>query len=129
MTETRTDVALRYGLAGLMTFTGLDHFRNPAPYVRIVPPALPAPRALVAISGLFEILGGLGLLVPQTRRFSAWGLITLLVAVYPANLYMATAGVSPMPGAHVPRWISWARLPFQAVLVAWAERFTRPSKA
>ena len=68
---------------------GVTHFTHPAFFLKIMPPALPAHLALVYLSGAFEILGGLGLLVPRTRRFAGWGLIALLIAVFPANLYMA----------------------------------------
>ena len=66
------------------------------------------------LSGVAEILGGLGVLVPSTRRLAGWGLIVLLIAVFPANIYAATHGVGS-----VPPWILWARLPFQIVFIAW----------
>jgi uncharacterized membrane protein len=68
---------------------GALHFIKPAPYLRIVPPYIPWHAAMVRVSGAFEILGGLGLLLPATRRVAAWGLVALLIAVFPANLYMA----------------------------------------
>jgi uncharacterized membrane protein len=110
-------------LAALMTSAGVMHFVSPKVFIRIVPRWLPAPAALVAISGACEILGGVGLLVPATRRWAAWGLMALFVAVFPANVNMAIHrlpfGRSPLPG-----WTLWARLPLQAVLVAWAWSFT-----
>jgi uncharacterized membrane protein len=111
-------VATRWLLAAFMVAIGVAHFADPEPFVRIVPPYLPAPYALVLISGAFEVLGGLGLLVPATRRFSSLGLIALYVAVFPANVYMATHGVQPLPDSPVEPWMAWARLPFQAVLIA-----------
>src|ERR1700678_873654 len=68
---------------------GSLHFINPAPYLRIMPPYIPWHAAMVRISGAFEILGGLGLLLPTTRRTAACGLVALLIAVFPANLYTA----------------------------------------
>lgn len=118
-------VALLVLLAALMIFAGVMHFVSPAMFIRIVPRWLPAPGALVAISGACEILGGLGLLVPATRRWAAWGLVALLVAVFPANVNMALNQI-PFGRNLAAPWILWARLPLQAVLVAWAWSFTRP---
>ena len=83
----------------------------------IVPPGLPSPQALVLISGIAEMAGGLGLLVPRLRAAAACGLIALLIAVFPANIYMA---MSPERFAHlhVPAWALWARLPLQFLLIA-----------
>jgi uncharacterized membrane protein len=117
-----TKTALRFLLAAVMVTAGVLHFARPEPYERIVPGWLPAPRALVLVSGFFEIAGGLGLLYPPTRRLAAWGLVALLVAVFPANVNMAVHRI----GFDGPAWVLWARLPLQAVLVAWAGWFTRP---
>ena len=96
---------------------GVLHFVTPAPFVHIVPPSLPAPEALVAVSGFFEILGGVGILVPRLRRAAGWGLIALLIAVYPANIHMLVNDVY-LPGAPEVRWTLWARMPLQFV-AAW----------
>jgi uncharacterized membrane protein len=106
---------LRYGLALLFLSAGLLHFVRPAPFLRIVPPALPAPRLLVLLSGAAEMAGGLGLLLPATRRLAGWGLLALLVAVFPANVYM----VGLADELHIPAWVLWARLPLQPLLM-WA---------
>jgi uncharacterized membrane protein len=108
---------LRYVLAVAMVAVGIVHFVLPGWFVAIVPAALPAPLALVLVSGVFEILGGVGLLVPRTRRAASIGLVLLYVAVFPANINMivdarASHGVAP--------WLLWARLPLQAVFIAWA---------
>ena len=95
---------------------GVAHFRTPEPFVKIVPPYLPSPYVLVYVSGIFEVLGGLGLLVPATRLIAGWGLIALLLAVFPANIYMATAGVK-IGGFPSQPWMAWARLPLQFVLI------------
>jgi uncharacterized membrane protein len=113
--------ALRVLLAAGMIGAGLLHFTFPAPYVRIVPAFLPSPLALVHASGAFEILGGAGLLVERTRRWAAWGLVALFVAVFPANVNMAVHRI----GFDGPPWVLWARLPLQGVLVAWAWWYTR----
>jgi uncharacterized membrane protein len=110
-------------LAVLMVVAGVMHFVAPSAYERIVPRWLPAPRALVWLSGVFEVLGGIGLLVPETRPAAAWGLIALFIAVLPANVNMAVnrIGFGRKPG---PAWLLWARLPLQAVLIAWAYAYT-----
>ncbi len=114
-----TRAALTYLLAALMVAAGIAHFVNPEPFVGIVPKILPAPRMLVWLSGFFEIAGGLGLLIPRFRRAAAWGLIALYVAVFPANLNMAVNDLAfgDLPPDPV---MAWARLPFQAVFIAWA---------
>lgn len=83
----------------------------------MIPPMLPWPGALNAISGAAEILGGLGLLSVGTRRLAGWGLIALLIAVFPANLYVAIQG--HMTGLDVSPLTLWLRLPFQALFIAW----------
>lgn len=106
---------LRLLLALGFITSGTLHFLRPKPFVRIVPPQLPAPEVLVAVSGAAEILGALGLLLPRTRRAAGAGLILLLVAVFPANVQMA---IDPEgAGKGVPAWALWARLPLQPLLV------------
>ncbi len=114
-------LALRWLLALAMTGVGILHFTDPRPFVRIVPPVLPNPLALVYLSGVFEILGGVGLVVPiaVTQRLAAYGLMALFLAVFPANVYMAWARI-PLGNKVLPVWALWARLPLQGVLLAWA---------
>jgi uncharacterized membrane protein len=94
------------------------HFIKPRPYQRIVPPYLPAAEALVYASGVAEIAGGAGLIPEVTRRPAGWWLIATLVAVFPANVHMA---LHPDEFPKVPGGAAslWARLPFQAVFIAW----------
>ena len=108
-----------FAAALLFTAAGVAHFVNPEFYVSIVPPYLPAALALVYVSGVFEILGGVGLLVRPTRRWSAYALIGLLVAVFPANLHMATDSARFAAEGGFPEWTLYARLPVQVLLVAW----------
>ena len=115
-----------WALALVMVAIGVLHFVRPKPFIRIVPKYLPAPAALVYISGFFEIAGGIGLLVPATRVAAAWGLIALYISVFPANLYMLTDNVSLDPRKPIPRWLLWARLPFQLVFIGLAYWFTLP---
>lgn len=111
-----------------MVFIGIGHFVDPEPFVRIVPSWLPAPLWLVWISGVFEILGGIGVAIPKTRKWAAWGLIALFVAVFPANINMAVNEIQLSPDDAIPVWAMWARLPFQLVFIAWAWIFTRDKK-
>jgi uncharacterized membrane protein len=114
----------KFSLAALFIVAGVLHFIHPDPFVRIVPPFLPWQEALVAISGAAEILGGIGLLLGRTQRAAAFGLALLLVAVFPANIYMAVAHL-PFPGIAGEAWAQWLRLPFQFLLIAWVWRYTR----
>lgn len=109
-------------LAGLFVLAGLNHFLNPGMYLAMMPPYLPYPEAFNLISGAAEIAGGLGLLVPCLRRAAGWGLIALLVAVFPANIHMALHGLE---GVVIPAWVLWARLPLQFVLIAWVWQASR----
>jgi uncharacterized membrane protein len=116
--------ALRWLLTAFMVAAGANHFVAPDTYAAMVPAELPAPLALVYISGVAEILGGLGLVLRPTRRLAAWGLIALYVAVFPANLNMALNHLQ-LGTSDVPSWALWGRLPLQGVLIAWAWWFTR----
>ncbi len=103
-------------LGVLFVAAGVLHFTSPASYLAIMPPYLPAHLALVYISGCFEMLGGIGIIVPQTRRWAGYGLAALLVAVFPANLHMALNGIS-LPGLPASPLLLWLRLPLQFVLI------------
>jgi uncharacterized membrane protein len=129
-TLARLERPLLYVMSAFYVVAGAMHFVIPGVYAQIVPPGLPQPLALVYLSGAAEILLGVGVIVPRTRRLAAWGLVALLIAVFPANVYMATHDVV-LEG--VPAWANspsdaatWARLPFQLVFVGWAWWYTRP---
>ncbi|MCW2960774.1 MAG: hypothetical protein JWM25_671 [Thermoleophilia bacterium] len=107
---------LRLLLATGFIAAGVLHFVRPRAFVRIVPEWLPAPERLVAISGLAEVLGGVGLLVPATRPVARFGLASLLVAVFPANVEMLVH--RDRAGGGLPPWLLAARLPVQPLLVA-----------
>ena len=109
---------LRWLLAAFMMAAGANHFRAPALYAAMMPPWLPWPSLLSAVAGACEVLGGAGLLLPRFRRAAGWGLIALLVAVFPANLHVALEG--RMPGFAFSPATLWIRLPLQAGLIAWA---------
>jgi uncharacterized membrane protein len=115
-------------LAAFFTFAGVMHFVIPRSYEATVPAYVRIPpREAVAISGVAEILGGLAVIPPSTRRpFARWWLIALLLAVFPANVHMAIRPeqVKGLDLERVPRWSLWARLPLQALLVWWVWRAT-----
>jgi uncharacterized membrane protein len=111
-------MGIAYIVAGLM------HFLRTPLYVAVMPSYLPHPKALVFLSGIAEVAGGVGILVPQTRRTAAWGLVLLLIAVFPANITMLDrAYLFPQ----VPLWALWLRLPLQLLLIAWAAVYTKQS--
>ena len=96
---------------------GTNHFINPDWYVRIVPPILPFKTEIIYISGILEIILGSLLIFPKTRFIAGWGLIILLLAVYPANIYVALTNGEAMD---ITPLIAWGRLPFQFVLIGLA---------
>jgi uncharacterized membrane protein len=115
----------RAALAAFFSSAGVLHFVRPKPYEAIVPPPFPK-RESVAISGVAEVVGGLAVLHPATRRLGRWWLLALLLAVFPANVWMA---VSPekVPGLNLekmPRPLLWARLPLQPLAMLWVWRAT-----
>ena len=107
---------LRLLLALAMIYVGVLHFARPSGFVSIVPSYLPAPLALVLVSGFFEILGGAGLLVPRVRQAASYGLVALYIAVFPANVNMAVHHL-PFGDSPTPEWLLLARLPLQLVLI------------
>ncbi|MEL7001103.1 MAG: MauE/DoxX family redox-associated membrane protein [Bacteroidota bacterium] len=114
--------ALLYLMSAFYVFAGTMHFYKPRFYYKVTPPALlPWKRPINIISGAAEIAGGLGLLIPATQSLAAWGIILLLIAVFPANIYMLT---SKGAGMKIKMWILWMRIPLQFVLIAWAYWYT-----
>ncbi len=107
-------------VAVAMIGIGALHFANPEPFVRIIPAWLPAPRLLVWVSGVFEVLGGAGLLVRRTRRAAGLGLVALYVAVFPANVNQAIHRISFDGMTPIPPAILWLRLPLQVAIIALA---------
>ncbi|WP_165249524.1 DoxX family protein [Paludisphaera soli] len=114
----------KWAFAGLFVLAGVGHFVAPEAYMRIMPPALPYHRELVLISGAFEIALGVLLLIPRTSRFAAWGLIALLIAVFPANVFM----YHHADRFAVPPALLLMRLPLQGLLILWAYAYTRPGR-
>lgn len=107
-------------MAGLYIVAGLFHFVKPKMYEAVIPSYLPNPRALVLISGFFEVAFGIGLLFEETRELSAWGIILMLLAFLPAHIYM----LQSEKFRKIPAWVLWLRIPLQFVLIYWAYQFT-----
>lgn len=116
---------LKYLLCVFFVLAGLNHFISPSFYMRIMPPYLPWHLFLIYLSGFFEIALGVLLLAPSFTRAAAWGLIALLVAVFPANIQMA---INPQLYPDISPALLWLRLPLQAVFMAWVYWFTRPAE-
>ena len=114
-----TEMRLVKRLCGpFFVLAGVMHFVKPRAYRAIVPPYLPAAEAIVYASGVAEIAGGVGLMVPASRRPAGWWLVATLIAVFPANIHMA---LNPGRFPSVPGGAAAlrARLPLQAVFIAW----------
>jgi uncharacterized membrane protein len=109
----------RLALGATFVAAGALHFLRPRPYMAIVPRRLPAPRAIVYVSGVAEIAGGAGVLSARTARPAGWWLIATLLAIFPANVEMA---VHAERFRQIPRPLLWARLPLQAGFIAWVWR-------
>jgi uncharacterized membrane protein len=117
---------LLWVMVAFYVFAGVNHFLNAEFYVNIMPPYLPWHLELVYLSGIVEIALGVGLAIPRHRSLAAWGVIALLIAVFPANLHQAMNDV-PIPGSEESMGaIRWLRLPFQALFILWAWWYTGP---
>ena len=111
-------------LSAIFVASGVLHFFFPAPYIAIVPPWLPAAPILVLVSGIAEVLGGLGLLIERTRRIAGTGLILLLIAVWPANLQMLLDARASSASLATETAL-WLRLSLQPLLMLWVWRASR----
>ncbi len=116
---------LRIVFALFFVGAGVNHFIRTDFYLRMMPSYLPMHQTLVQVSGIAEIILGFLLLVPQTTAIAAWGLIALLIAVFPANLQMA---LHPETFPEFQPAALWLRLPLQLVMLAWAYWYTRGNR-
>ena len=114
---------IRYLLAAFFVLAGVNHFINPDFYLKIMPPYLPWHLLLVYLSGFLEIALGILLLIPKFTHIGAWGLIALLIAVFPANIHMA---VNHELFPEYAAMTLWLRLPLQFVLMALSYWSTLP---
>ena len=110
-----------YVMALLYIVAGLNHFRNPRMYLKIIPPYFPKPKLLNYLSGLAEFILGIGLCIPAFSQISAWGIIALLVLVFPANIFMFS---DKKAGMGLPKNVLFLRLPLQIVLMIWTYYYT-----
>jgi uncharacterized membrane protein len=122
--ESRAKQISRYACGVLYVGAGINHFLKPAFYVSIMPPYLPWHLLLVYVSGIAEIALGALMMFRMSSKLAGWGLIALLVAVFPANVHMA---MHPELYAWAPPVGLWVRLPVQGLLIAWAYWYTRPA--
>jgi uncharacterized membrane protein len=112
---------LLYLQAIFYILAGINHFRKEWFYLKMMPDYFPEHKQFVFWSGVAEIVLGIGLIFSVTRVYSAWGIIVLLIAVFPANLYMLTSGKFKK----MPLWALILRLPLQFLLICWAFYFTK----
>ena len=115
-------LAGRIAAAVMFVFTGVSHFIFPDEMAEMVPPIFPAPKFWVYLTGVAEILGGIGLLVPRVSRLAAWCLAAFLVAIFPANVYAAINEVG-MGGHREGLEYLWLRAPLQATFLVWVSYF------
>lgn len=110
-----------YLMGMLYLVAGINHFRNPRMYLKIIPPYFPNPKLLNYLSGIAEIILGIGVCIPMFSKISAWGIVALLIVVFPANLFMY---MNKSAGFGLPKIILLLRLPLQIVLMIWAYYYT-----
>lgn len=110
-----------YLMGSIYVLAGWNHFQNPRLYLRIIPSYLPNPKLLNNLAGIAEVILGIGLCIPMFSIFSAWGIMALLIAVFPANLFMFTDKKAAMG---LPRIFLLVRLPLQIMLLFWAYNYT-----
>lgn len=106
-----------YFMSAIYVLAGFNHFLNPQTYIKIIPTWLPSPVMINYVSGLAEIVLGILLLFNSTRTLAAWGVIVLLIAIFPANIQMS---INFYNSHHPKFWWTIARLPLQVGLIAWA---------
>jgi uncharacterized membrane protein len=111
-------------VAFFFIIAGAVHFTHPEFYRPMMPPYLPWHTQLIFWSGVFEVLGGVGLLIPRFRRAAGWGLIALLIAVFPANVHIVLEDISLTENTVHPFWM-WVRLPLQAFMIGIVDRVSR----
>lgn len=110
-----------YLMAFIYLIAGLNHFRNPKLYLKIIPPYFPNLKAMNTISGLAEVILAILLCIPLLSGYAAWGIIALLIAVFPTHLYMF---YDKKAGMNLPKWILFLRMPLQLMLIFWAYQYT-----
>lgn len=112
-------------LIGFYILAGINHFRKPESYIRIIPVYLPTPQLLNVLAGIFEIGFGLMLIFKQTRKIAAWGIIGMLVAFLPVHIDMIIHAPMMLGNFRVALLVAWLRISLQALLILWAWWYTR----
>jgi uncharacterized membrane protein len=112
---------MRWGMAAALVFFGIDHLATPGRYLPMMPSMVPCPDLVVLLTGLCELAGAVGLLLPRTRRLAGIMLAVYFVCVFPANLKNALYGLS-VDGLPSTAWYYWVRLAFQPLAIWWALR-------
>lgn len=120
-----TKRVLLYVMAAFYIFAGVMHFVRPEFYRPMMPPYLPWHDFLIFLSGVAEVGLGAAVLVPSIRPLAAWGIIALLIAIFPANVHIALNNVPLFGNPEGAGILNWVRLPFQALLILWAWWYTR----
>ena len=115
-------------MAAFYIMAGYMHFARPDHYVPMMPPYLPWHSGLIFLSGVAELGLGIAVLIPSLRRAAAWGIILLLIAIFPANLHIAIHNVPVFGATEGAGIFNWIRLPFQLVLILWAWWYTQPDE-
>jgi uncharacterized membrane protein len=110
-----------YLMAFIYTLAGINHFKNPRMYQKIIPPYFSNPKLLNNLSGTTEIILGITLLIPALSTYAAWGIIALLIAIFPTHIYMYQDAKVHMG---LPKWVLLLRMPLQLFLILWAYQYT-----
>lgn len=120
----RLKAALLWLMSAFYVFGGVLHLARPDFYLPMMPPYLPWHLGLVYLSGMAEVVLGMGVPIPRSRTLAAWGIILLLIAVFPANVHIALHNVPVFGAPEGAGMWNWVRLPLQGVLIAWAWWYT-----
>ena len=110
-----------YVMAFVYFIAGINHFRNPRLYIKIIPPYFPNRKLLNSLSGVAEMILGIALCIPALSNFAAWGVIALLIAIFPTHIYMYFEEKAKMG---LPKWVLLLRMPLQLGLIYWAYQYT-----
>lgn len=111
-----------YLLSALFIVAGLNHFRMPKLYLKITPPFVPFPSFINYLVGFFEVVFGILLLISSFTKLAAWGIIFLLIVIFPANIYMYKQEKAALG---LPKWLIIIRLPLQLGLILWTYQYTQ----
>jgi uncharacterized membrane protein len=116
----------KYLMAAFYFLGGINHFLQPEFYLPLIPEYLPDKNLLNTLAGIAEVVGAIGLLIPQTRKIAAWGIVAMLVAFIPSHVYFIQIGSCLEGGLCVSEWIGWIRLVvIHPILIWWAFIYTK----